>query len=338
VREGLLYAGTEYGMFVSFDDGTTWKKFQQNLPVTPITDITLFRGDLVLSTMGRGFWILDKVTTLQDENITQLGDSPVLFQPDDTYRYQTPWGGDFPNYPSTSVIIDYYLPSDVKDGVSLQILDAQGKEVSTIVSDSTQLKSTSEKVEDMSLSMTFVYMDEKLEAKKGINRFEWNLEQKGAWAKNKRRRYRNGPMALPGKYTAKLTVGNQSFEKQFEILMDPKLEGDGITMADLQAQQALQLKVIDLLSEARMLQDKVEEKIKELEKANAGESQLQPYKDILKELKNDDGAYPEVVMVAQISYLYYILSSGDKVPGQEEKDRYQELLTQFNALKQKANL
>ena len=338
VREGLLYAGTEYGMFVSFDDGTTWKKFQQNLPVTPITDITLFRGDLVLSTMGRGFWILDKVTTLQDENITQLGDSPVLFQPDDTYRYQTPWGGDFPNYPSTSVIIDYYLPSDVKDGVSLQILDAQGKEVATIVSDSTQLKSTSEKVEDMSLSMTFVYMDEKLEAKKGINRFEWNLEQKGAWAKNKRRRYRNGPMALPGKYTAKLTVGNQSFEKQFEILMDPKLEGDGITMADLQAQQALQLKVIDLLSEARMLQDKVEEKIKELEKANATESQLQPYKDILKELKNDDGAYPEVVMVAQISYLYYILSSGDKVPGQEEKDRYQVLLTQFNALKQKANL
>ena len=338
VREGLLYAGTEYGMFVSFDDGTTWKKFQQNLPVTPITDITLFRGDLVLSTMGRGFWILDKVTTLQDENITQLGDSPVLFQPDDTYRYQTPWGGDFPNYPSTSVIIDYYLPSDVKDGVSLQILDAQGKEVATIVSDSTQLKSTSEKVEDMSLSMTFVYMDEKLETKKGINRFEWNLEQKGAWAKNKRRRYRNGPMALPGKYTAKLTVGNQSFEKQFEILMDPKLEGDGITMADLQAQQALQLKVIDLLSEARMLQDKVEEKIKELEKANATESQLQPYKDILKELKNDDGAYPEVVMVAQISYLYYILSSGDKVPGQEEKDRYQELLTQFNALKQKANL
>jgi hypothetical protein len=338
VREGLLYAGTEYGMFVSFDDGGTWKKFQQNLPVTPITDITLFRGDLVLSTMGRGFWILDKVTTLQDEKITQLGDSPVLFQPDNTYRYQTPWGGDFPNYPSTSVIIDYYLPSDIKDGVSLQILDAQGKEVATIVSDSTQLKSTTEKVEDMSLSMTFVYMDEKLETNKGINRFAWNLEQKGAWAKNKRRRYRNGPMALPGKYIAKLTVGDQSFEKPFEILMDPKLEGDGVTMADLQAQQALQLKVIDLLSDARMLQDKVEEKIKELEKAKASESQLQPYKDILKELKNDEGAYPEVVMVAQISYLYYILSSGDKAPGQEEKDRYQELLAQFNALKAKANL
>lgn len=70
------------------------------------------------------------------------------------------------DYPSTSVIIDYYLPADIKEGVSLQIMDAQGKEVATIVSDSTKLKSTTETVEDMSLSMTFVYMDEKLETKK----------------------------------------------------------------------------------------------------------------------------------------------------------------------------
>ena len=76
--------------------------------------------------------------------------------------------------------------------------------------------------------------------------------------------------------------------------------------------QSRRFKVIDLLSEARKFQDKVEKKIKELEKSNASEAQLQPYKDVLKELKNDEGAYPEVVMVAQISYLYYILSSSDK--------------------------
>ena len=75
-----------------------------------------------------------------------------------------------------------------------------------------------------------------------------------------------------------------------------------------------------------------------MEKSNASEAQLQPYKDVLKELKNDEGAYPEVVMVAQISYLYYILSSADKEPGQEEKDRYQELLAQFNELKGKVDL
>ncbi|WP_293294794.1 hypothetical protein [Allomuricauda sp.] len=336
IREGLLYAGTEYGMFISFDDGETWKKFQQNLPVTPITDITLFRGDLILSTMGRGFWILDQVTALQDENITRLDDTPVLFKLHDTYRYQTPWGGEFPEYPSTSVTIDYYLPSDIKDGVSLQILDAQGNEVATIVSDSNKLKSTTEKVENMNLSMTFVYMDEKLETKKGLNRFEWNLEQKGPWAKNEKRRYKNGPMVLPGKYTARLTVGEQSFEKQFEVLMDPKLEGDGVSLANMKEQQELQFKVIELLSEARMLQDKVENKIEELKMAKASEDELKKYKQVLSELKNAEGAYPEVVLVSQITYLYYILSGADKQPGQEEKDSYQELLAQFNALKQKA--
>jgi len=105
-------------------------------------------------------------------------------------------------------------------------------------------------------------------------------------------------------------------------------------LADMEEQQELQFKVIDLLSDARKLQDKVEEKIKELEKNNSSEATLKPYKDALKQLKNDEGAYPEVVMVSQISYLYYIVSGSDKEPGQEEKDSYQELLTQFNELKQ----
>ncbi|WP_318344480.1 hypothetical protein [Flagellimonas baculiformis] len=339
VREGLLYAGTEFGMFVSFDDGKTWKEFQQNLPVTPITDIILFRGDLILSTMGRGFWILDKVTALQDKNMDELKDEPVLFKPDKTIRYRTPWGGgDFPNYPSTSVIIDYYLPKEVKEGVSLQILDAQGKEVATIVSDSTQLESTEEKVEDMGLSMTFVYLDSKLETKKGINRFQWDLRQKGPWDKRKGRRYKGGPMALPGTYTAKLTVDGQSYEKSFEVLIDPKLEEEGVSLSDMKEQLALQQKVMDLLSDARKLQDDVEEKIKKLEKDKTDEGQLEELKKLLQQLKNEEGAYPQQMMVAQISYLNNILGGSDKKPGEEEKARYQELLTQFNQLKQKAGI
>lgn len=141
-------------------------------------------------------------------------------------------------------------------------------------------------------------------------------------------------MVLPGNYTAKLKVGTQTFEKPFEVLVDPKLEEDGISLSDMKEQLVLLQKVMDLLSEARKLQDKVEEKIKELEKTKADEATLEPYKSALKKLKNDEGAYPRQVMVAQVSYLYYILDSGDKEPGQEEKDRYQELLGQFNQLKQ----
>lgn len=337
-KAGLLYAGTEFGMFVSWDDGKTWKSFQQNLPVVPITDIILFRGDLILSTMGRGFWILDNVSAIQDSKIGNLGDEVVLFKPDNTIRYDSPRGGDYPDYPSTNVTVDYYLPSDMKSGVKLDILDVQGQVVASIVADSTQLESTTEKVEDMALSATFVYMDKKLETKKGINRFAWDLRQKGPWDKNKSRRYKNGPMVPPGKYTARLTVGETSIEHPFEVLIDPRLEQDGVSLEDILEQQDLQFKVIDLLSEARMFQDEVEQKIKELEKSKVGDAKLDHFKEILKQLKNEEGAYPQQMMVPQITYLYYILSSGDKEPGQEEKDRYQELLEQFNALKQKASL
>ncbi|NDV43813.1 VPS10 domain-containing protein [Flagellimonas sediminis] len=338
VREGLLYAGTEYGMFVSFDDGKTWKKFQQNLPIVPITDIILFRGDLILSTMGRGFWIIDNITSLEDQNIANLGDSAVLFKPINTIRYDSPRGGDFPDYPSTSVLIDYYLPSDMKSGVQLDILDVQNKVVASIVSDSTQLKSTKEEVEDMGLNMTFVYLDKKLETKKGINRFAWDLRQKGPWDKNKNRRYKGGPVVPPGMYKAKLTVGDTTFEQPFEILIDPKLKEDGVTLDNILEQQQLVFEVIDLLSDAKMLQDKLEKKIKELEKSKVGDDKLDHYKTILKQLKNEEGAYPQPMMVGQISYLYYILSGADKEPGQEEKDRYNELLGQFNELKQKAGI
>ncbi len=338
VREGLLYAGTEYGMFVSFDDGKTWKKFQQNLPIVPITDIILFRGDLILSTMGRGFWIIDNITSLEDQNIANLGDSAVLFKPINTIRYDSPRGGDFPDYPSTSVLIDYYLPSDMKSGVQLDVLDVQNNVVASIVSDSTQLKSTKEEVEDMGLNMTFVYLDKKLETKKGINRFAWDLRQKGPWDKNKNRRYKGGPVVPPGMYKVKLMVGDTTFEQPFEILIDPKLKDDGVTLDNILEQQQLVFKVIDLLSDAKMLQDKLEKKIKELEKSKIDDIKLEHYKTILKQLKNEEGAYPQPMMVGQISYLYYILSGADKEPGQEEKDRYNELLGQFNELKQKAGI
>ncbi|MGC1514391.1 MAG: hypothetical protein WA810_02345, partial [Maribacter sp.] len=158
IKEGLLYAGTEYGMFISFNDGKTWNPFQQNLPVTPITDIVIHRGDLVLSTMGRGFWILDNITALRDSKLSTLKDAPVLFTPETTIRYRNAGGADdFPKYPTTQVLFDYYLPKEYKNDVQLEILDADKKSLVTIVSDSSQLKSTETKVEDMGLSMTFTY-------------------------------------------------------------------------------------------------------------------------------------------------------------------------------------
>jgi photosystem II stability/assembly factor-like uncharacterized protein len=333
--KGLLYAGTEFGMFVSLDDGITWKAFQQNLPVTPITDILIHRGDLVLSTMGRGFWILDNMTSLRDPKIASLQDSPVLFKPDNTIRYRTSGGsGEFPNYPSTGVTIDYYLPKEYKEGVQLELLDADKQSVVTIVSDSTQLKSTSEVVEDMGLSMTFIYADIKLETKKGMNRFTWDLRQKGAWNAKKERSFKSGPLVAPGNYTAKLTVGNDTFEQPFEVLVDPRLELEGFSRETITEQLAFQNKVIELLSEASKFQDDIEAELKKTK----GAEKKKELEIVLKEFKNEEGAYPEPMLVSQISYLYYIVSDADKIIGKDAKERYTELKIQFEKIKSEATL
>lgn len=334
-KEGLLYAGTEYGMFVSFSDGKTWTVFQQNLPVTPITDIIIKRGDLIVSTMGRGFWILDNITSLRNQKMGELKDTVVLFKPDTTIRYRTSGGsGEFPNYPANSVLIDYYLPQELKKGVKLEILDANKNSVATIVSDSTQLKSTTEEVEDMALSMSFTYFDAKLETKKGLNRFQWDLRQKGAWSDKKARSFKNGPMVSPGNYSAKLTVGDEVFEQPFEIVLDPRLEKEGISSTHVKEQLVFENEVIGLLSEVRKFQAEVEAQLKKTTNTETKAS----LENVLKKLKNEEGAYPQPMLVAQISYLSYIVGDADKEIGADAKERFTELVSKLKQLKSEVTL
>tara|TARA_R110002073_G_scaffold128999_3_gene275135 strand:- start:95306 stop:98320 length:3015 start_codon:yes stop_codon:yes gene_type:complete len=333
VRAGLLYAGTEFGLFVSFNDGKSWKKFQQNLPVVPITDIKIFRGDLILSTMGRAFWILDNITSLQQKEINGLKDSPWLFKPDETIRYRYPKvrsGGTFPQYPRTSVIIDYYIPKGNKEPIQLDILDTNKKIVASIVSNKNQLNKTTV-VENMDLSQVFRYVDRRLENKAGLNRFNWNLQQKGAWAKNANRRYRNGPMVAPGSYTVKLTIGGKSFEQNFEIKIDPRVKAEGINETDIVNQISMQQKVIDLLSEARMFQDKLEKEAKKLKGSNS--KKLQNINRVLKLMRNERIVYPQQMLVSQIGYLLNMISNADQIPGQEAMNRYKELKNEIDKLK-----
>jgi len=290
-REGLLYAGTEFGMFISFNDGATWMSFQQNLPVTPITDLKIFRGDLIVSTMGRGFWILDNITALRQPEINSLGTSPVLFKPDTIirYRYPTVRGISGLQYPSTSVNIDYFIPKEYKGSVQLDILDEDRRNITTILSDSTLLKALAASaiktdtvktevqeqegvsevtiVEDMQLSQIFRYTDEKLSSEPGLHRFDWDLKQRGAWDKDIKRRYKRGPMVAPGNYIAKLTAGGKTFEQSFTIVPDPRVIAENFTVEDIKKQLAFQNKVLFLLSEAKQLENDLETQLEDL-KAN----------------------------------------------------------------------
>lgn len=335
VRKGLLYLGNEYGVFISFDVGKTWKPFQQNLPITPITDLKVFRGDLVISTMGRGFWILDNITSLRQNEITDLKDEPVLFQPDATIRYRSPMvrsKGTFPKYPPTSVLIDYFLPDTVQVGLQLEILDERKQSLATIYSDSTQLRSD-EEVENMNLSRSFRYVSEKLENRPGLNRFAWDLKQKGLWHKNPNRSYKNGPMVPPGTYTVKLTLGSQTLEAPFEIVMDPRVRDEGLTEADINEQWAMQLRVRDLHAEAREFQEVLDKEAQSLQGKTEQQKRLEFVNSLLKKIKNDDGAYPQEMLLSQIAYLYYMVNGADQLVGKDAKDRYTALVTELENLK-----
>jgi photosystem II stability/assembly factor-like uncharacterized protein len=226
-REGLLYAGTEFGMFVSFDDGKSWQSFQQNLPVTPITDIKVHRKDLVLATMGRSFWVMDNLSALHQGAEALAGDAPRLFQPRDHIRarYRGGRGGsDHVDYRLPGVDIEYYLPKGVAGPIQLDFLNAEGKVVRTLRSGS-GATGDGKVTRDMSTEEIAYTLSSALRTTEGLHRFRWDMRHHGAWDANQRRRYAGGPMVAPGTYTVRLTVDGKAMEESFALQLDPKRRG-----------------------------------------------------------------------------------------------------------------
>ena len=342
-REGVLYAGTEFGMFVSLDDGKNWKSFQQNLPVTPITDIKIFRNDLIASTMGRSFWILDNISSMQQDILKVLSskEKPRLFKPVDTHRYRHrgSYSSAVPSYPSASLIIDYYLPEASKDAVELDILDAGGNVIRTFTSKRDTSKKDMEPVWDMATNFVYPAYNSNLQSKAGLNRFKWDMRHQGAWDKNKNRSYANGPMVAPGTYTARLRVKDQVQEQSFRLLLDPKVVANGVNEKIVKEQVALSLKVIDLLSAAKMASVEIKSERKKLgERIKKGAaSAMEKARDQKlatweSALETAEGRYQKPTLIAQLSYLSSMINRADQVPGKDAYDRFDELKGQWEAL------
>ena len=325
-KEGVLYAGTEYGLFVSFDDGANWESLRQNLPQVPITDIKVFRQDLVLSTMGRSFWILDDVTPFHQMTDAVKNASAHLFKPNTTikYRFRGNEDSEEPHYPSPAAIITYHL-KDVPEGdLKMEFYDAEGNLVN-------EYSSTGDGKANGGRNMATGYYSSSgkatLTKKQGINRFNWDMTHKGAWSSNARRAYTNGPSVSPGTYTVKMMAGGQTMEQSFEIVIDPNVEATGVSVADIKEQEAISLKIRDLQTEANKLSAEVSEKKKALE----GSSKSKDKKELAKlanmeaELEMADGIYMQPMLTEQISYLASMLKQADQKPGQDAYDRYEEL-------------
>jgi len=321
-REGLLYVGTEYGLFISYDDGENWQALQNNLPVTPITDMKIHRDDLVLSTMGRGFWVLDNISTLRQadlKNITEV----TLFKPKNTIRYRYPSGArnsETPSYPRPSVIIDYYLTEKVDSTIVLEIMDGEGKPVAKLTNDS--LANDREEVNvDMGTNEVEYLVNNKLTADKGLNRFHWDMTYPGPWHEESGRRYQRGGLVPPGEYQVRLSVNEKLLNQSFKLLLDPRVEQDGIQDA-IDKQVDLKQNVKDLLSKARKMQYKLEKT----------EDPEQKVSEAIESLKTKEGTYRKPKLIDQIAYLYNMLLGADQLPGRDAYKRFEELNEQFNQL------
>lgn len=327
VREGLLYAGTEFGLFVSLDDGETWEKFQNDLPITPVTDIKVVRGDLAVSTMGRGFYILDNLTPMHSQAFDDPGADHILFKPRNSYRYRFPKmrGG---NYPRPGVDVDYYLADSVASPIRLDILDADRELVATFVSGK---KADAKVEENMALSEVIYTSNSELTTKAGLNRFRWDMKHPGAWHKEKKRRYRNGPMVGPGNYSIRLTIGELALEQSFILEPDPRVIENGVTVEDIELQEDLSLKLTELQGEARRLLYKIEN---ELKKKDLPEDRKDLLEKIKESLDTKEGTYMKPMLIDQMGYLYYTVANGaDFRPGRDAIDRFSQLEKKFSEIK-----
>lgn len=219
-REGLLYAGTEWGMYISFDDGKSWSPFQLNLPITAIRDLQVRNNDLIVATHGRSFWIIDDLTPLHQLTKEMANSDFYLYKPDTSYRIHQSGGWSKPdsklvgeNHPD-GVIINYFIESyQEKDTIQLDILEKDG----TLI----QSYSTIAKEDKLDPLAT-----KKLTVKAGGNKMVWDLrypgfkEFKGMVFYSSPNR---GPKAVPGTYAVKLTVNGTSQVQDFEIVKDPRL-------------------------------------------------------------------------------------------------------------------
>jgi len=331
-REGLLYAGTEFGMFVSFDDGENWQSFQLNLPVTPITDIKLHRYDLVISTMGRGFWILDNLSPLYQD--VELDKNVVLFQPknDIRMRYRGTAKKSIPYYPTAGIKIDYYLPQDIEDQIRIDILNNDQTIIRSYFSE-IPVEEDETKERDMATGFIKEGISSALKTSKGGHRFTWDMRHAGPWDKKASKAFKSGPLAIPGEYSVRLTVGKKQFEQPFTLKPDPRAKESGISQEDLQAQQTLALKTVSLINKAKRKLAKLEN---ELEIQKTDKKAKQEYIDNLhtqiNALKTKEGRYQLPTLVSQMSYLFSMLKQADQRPGQDAYDRFEDLQNLFHKL------
>ena len=334
-RKGLLYAGTEFGAYVSFNDGKSWNSLQMNLPHVPITDMEVTQNDLAISTQGRGFWILDKINVLQDIHL--IDDKPLLFTPEPALRTNL-GGGRRSGGIRFENDISFYLPRDYNvDEIELFIKDPSGNIVVNFQ-------------ERTSYLFDVDYDEEKIYA--GTHTIYWDLEheepkiQKDFISMYYSASRGNGPLAVPGTYTVELNVQGKVYSKPLEVRMDPRWK---ISAQDLEMQFNVSSEVVGLINESQEKLSEMRGIVSQITKfisLTEGKDYHSEVKDlgnsIIESIKKvENNLYQDKIETSQdeinyprkwtnhITHLYDRLTTDDQAPNDGMLDRVQELKSDY---------
>jgi photosystem II stability/assembly factor-like uncharacterized protein len=262
VRKGLLFAGTEKSVWVSFDSGDHWQSLQLNLPHTSMRDLWIHDTDLIVATHGRSFWILDDISPLREIETSGAPSVVKLFAPRETYRVKrntntdTPIPPDEPagENPPDGAIIDYYLPSASNTPLKLEILDEHSNMIRAFSSDD-KPDVTEEELKKQLIPLYWIRMPKQLSASAGMHRWVWDLHEQPptvlrheypiSATPQDTPRVPLGPTALPGKYTVRLSAGGKAYTAPLLVKLDPRVK---TPISDLRQQFELEHRLSELLS------------------------------------------------------------------------------------------
>jgi photosystem II stability/assembly factor-like uncharacterized protein len=262
VRKGLLFAGSETGVWVSFDDGGHWQSLQLNLPHTSMRDLWIHESDLIVATHGRSFWVLDDITPLRQVDEKAISSAAWLGRPSPAYRVRRDTNSDTPlppdeplaENPPDGAVIDYFLAQPASAPVTLEIMDAAGKSVRRYSSaDPPEISDADLKT--LSIPPLWLRPSRTLPASGGLHRWVWDLH--GATPESLRHgfpiaavphgtpRLPQGPLAPPGVYTVKLTVDGRSYTAPLTVKMDPRVK---TPPADLEQQYEAEQQLVRMIA------------------------------------------------------------------------------------------
>jgi photosystem II stability/assembly factor-like uncharacterized protein len=332
-REGLLYAGAEFGMFISFDNGARWQPFQLNLPNVPVTDIKVHRKDLVVSTQGRAIWILDNLTSLHQLSPQVKTSEVYLFKPRDGYRTRV-------GPTNLGPVIEYYLPTAPAQAVVIEILDTKGKVLNIYNSETPAVRpgrgggaampgvgtAGPESQPDPDAAPTRRFTPPPRVTKTaGINRFAWDV------------RHQAGVTLPPGPYQVRLTTGAVKLTQTFNVLIDPRVAADGVTLADLQEQFEHNMRMRELVTSVSQLATRVREAQNRLRTSGGDANTLTRITALAAKLLTEPVRYGKPGLQAHITYLAGMTANMDQKIGGDAIERYQVLKKELKALQSEAD-